>query len=86
MAKPRPTEEELLAKIRTLPTERVAEVEDFVDFLKVREARTRKANVDELFEMMDQLSAVEPKLTPEEIQAEIKAARAERRTKNANRR
>lgn len=30
-------EEELLAKIRTLPPERVAEVEDFVDFLRLRD-------------------------------------------------
>ena len=32
-----PSEEELLAKIRTLPPERVAEVEDFVDFLRQRD-------------------------------------------------
>ena len=37
MAKPKPTEEELLAKIRRLPPERVAEVEDFVDFLRQRD-------------------------------------------------
>jgi len=37
MAKPRPAEEELLAKIRRLPPERVAEVEDFVDFLRLRD-------------------------------------------------
>jgi hypothetical protein len=30
-------EEELLAKIRSLPPERVAEVEDFVDFLRLRD-------------------------------------------------
>lgn len=37
MAKPRPAEEELLEKIRRLPPERVAEVEDFVDFLRQRD-------------------------------------------------
>ncbi len=37
MAKPRPAEEELLAKIRRLAPERVAEVEDFVDFLRQRD-------------------------------------------------
>ena len=37
MAKPRPAEEELLEKIRRLPPERVAEVEDFVDFLRLRD-------------------------------------------------
>ncbi len=31
------TDEELLAKIRTLTPERVAEVEDFVDFLRQRD-------------------------------------------------
>jgi len=66
--KQRSGEEELLAKIRTLPPERAAEVEDFVDFLKAREARTREAKVDELFEMMDQLSAVEPRLTPSDYE------------------
>jgi hypothetical protein len=30
-------EEQLLRKIRTLPPERVAEVEDFVDFLRQRD-------------------------------------------------
>ena len=35
--KRQPDEEELLAKIRTLPPERVAEVEDFVDFLRQRD-------------------------------------------------
>jgi hypothetical protein len=37
MGRPKPTEEELLAKIRRLPPERVAEVEDFVDFLRQRD-------------------------------------------------
>jgi len=32
-----PTEEELVAKIRRLAPERVAEVEDFVDFLRQRD-------------------------------------------------
>ena len=35
--KRRADEQELLAKIRTLPPERVAEVEDFVDFLRLRD-------------------------------------------------
>ena len=35
--KQRGHEEELLAKIRSLPPERVAEVEDFVDFLRLRD-------------------------------------------------
>jgi hypothetical protein len=35
--KRRADEQELLAKIRSLPPERVAEVEDFVDFLRLRD-------------------------------------------------
>jgi len=37
MPTPKRSEEELLAKIRRLPPERVAEVEDFVDFLRQRD-------------------------------------------------
>ena len=37
MATPKRSEEELLHKIRSLPPERVAEVEDFVDFLRLRD-------------------------------------------------
>jgi hypothetical protein len=36
-ARPKSTEQELLERIRRLPPERVAEVEDFVDFLRLRE-------------------------------------------------
>jgi len=79
--------EALIEKLKTLPPQRLAEVADFVDFLKVREEKLRVQKVDELFVMMDRLAAVEPQLTEEEIQAEIDAARAERRAgSNANRR
>ena len=37
MAQSKPSEQELLEKIRRLPPERVAEVEDFVDFLRQRD-------------------------------------------------
>jgi Protein of unknown function (DUF2281) len=37
VARRKPKEDELLAKIRSLPPERAAEVEDFVDFLCQRE-------------------------------------------------
>jgi len=37
MGRAKPTEEELLAKIRRLAPERVAEVEAFVDFLRQRD-------------------------------------------------
>lgn len=36
-ARTKPAEEELLDKIRKLPPERIAEVEDFVEFLRVRD-------------------------------------------------
>jgi len=37
MAQSKPSEQELLEKIRRLAPERVAEVEDFVDFLRQRD-------------------------------------------------
>jgi hypothetical protein len=43
----------------------------------LREAM-RKRQVDQLFSTMDKLAALEPKLTEQEIDAEIDAARAER--------
>jgi hypothetical protein len=39
-AQSKPAEQELLEKIRSLPPERVTEVEDFVDFLRTRFLRT----------------------------------------------
>ncbi len=36
MAQAKPSESKLLEKIRSLPPERVNEVEDFVDFLRLR--------------------------------------------------
>jgi len=41
MAQPSPTDDQLFEKIRSLPPERVAEVEDFVDFLRVRDEDRR---------------------------------------------
>jgi hypothetical protein len=73
---------QLIEKLQALPPERQAEVEDFVDFLA---AKTRKqAAFDRLLSIAPALQAagVEP-LTEEEIDAEIKAARAERRARLA---
>jgi hypothetical protein len=75
-------EKTLLEKLKTLPPARLAEVEDFVDFLKGREERTRDEaarRLGEAFEKLDALNA--PPLTSEEVQAEIDAARAERRAR-----
>lgn len=49
----------------------------------VREAIRRRA-MEQLKQAMDRMAAVEgPVLTPQEIQEEIRAARAERRTREA---
>ncbi len=75
-------EKTLLEKLKALPPERRAEVEDFVDFLKTREERSRDEAgqcVGEAFQKLDALNA--PPLTAEEVQAEIDAARAERRAR-----
>ena len=69
-------DELLFEKLKRLPPQQRAEVEDFVDFLASR-ARKRVA-VDRLFDAMGKLSALEPPLTEDEIDAEIAAARADR--------
>ena len=75
-------EQTLMSKIRALSPQQVAEVEDFVEFLTAK-ARKRGA--------FDRLMAIAPALeaagaTPmgeAEIAAEIDAARAERRARQA---
>ena len=68
----------LMDKIQALPKERIAEVEDFVDFLAGK-ARRRDA-LDRLLAIAPALEAAgAPRLTEEEIEAEVKAVRAERR-------
>lgn len=67
--------EALIEKLKALPPEQRAEVEDFVDFLSVR---TKKRQVDRLFDTMGQLARLGPPLTEAEIDAEVAAARAER--------
>jgi len=44
MATPMYSAQALIEKIKSLPTDRIAEVEDFVDFLKQR-ARYKKVNI-----------------------------------------
>ncbi len=74
-------EQLLLEKLKALPPERRAEVEDFVDFLATK-AR-KQAAFDRLLAIAPALAAagVAP-LTEDQLQAEIKAARAERRTRS----
>lgn len=53
-----PAENALIAKIRELPAERIAQVEDFVNFLATQERR-RQA--------IERLQALRERLPPEEI-------------------
>lgn len=71
----------LIEKLKTLPPQQRAEVEDFVDFLKAREERTRDQAAERLGEAFKKLDALNlPPLSTDDVQAEIDAARAERRT------
>lgn len=66
----------LIEKLDQLPPERVAEVEDFVDFLT---SKTRdKAYGDFLAVAEEVAKSGVPPLSSEEIEAEIKAYRDER--------
>jgi hypothetical protein len=73
-------EQALFEKLKALPPQQRAEVEDFVDFLAAK-ARKRAA-IDRLLAIAPALEAagVEP-MSDEEINAEVKAARAERRAR-----
>jgi hypothetical protein len=77
--------ETLIEKLKSLPPEQRAEVEDFVDFLKARRERVRDAAALRLGEAFKKLDALNPPpLTSEEVQAEIDAARAERNARHAD--
>lgn len=73
-------EQGLIAKIRTLSPQQVAEIEDFVEFLAAKSKR--RAALDRLLAIAPTLkeAGVEPP-TEEEIAAEIEAARNERRAR-----
>ncbi len=72
----------LIQKLEKLPTRRLAEVEDFVEFLAAREARNVAGT--QLGESLARLDAANlAPVTDEEIEAEIKAARAERHVRQA---
>jgi hypothetical protein len=67
----------LIQKLQQLPQQRLAEVEDFVEFLAARETRAiAGASLGKSFAKLDKLNL--PQLTDEEIDAEIQAARKER--------
>ena len=65
----------LIQKIRALPEERVAEVEDFVDFLAGKTSRAEA--LDRLLAIVPALEAASaPPATEELIQAEVNTADA----------
>jgi hypothetical protein len=67
----------LIQKLQNLPPQRLAEVEDFVEFLAVREMRTSAGTrLGESLTKLDALSL--PPFSDEEINAEIQAVRQER--------
>ena len=67
----------LIQKLQQLPQQRLAEVEDFVEFLAARELRSATGvRLGESFSKLDELNL--PPLSDEEIDAEIQAARKER--------
>jgi hypothetical protein len=72
----------LIEKLKRLSPQKLAEVEDFVDFIARKEAR--RAAFDRLLAVAPALQAAgAPPMTEEEVAAEIAAARAERRAKAA---
>ncbi|MDY6945413.1 MAG: DUF2281 domain-containing protein [Pseudomonadota bacterium] len=73
------TDEALIEKLKSLPPQQRAEVEDFVDFLKTRQERARDEAAQRLGRAFEKLDALNlPPLTEEDVQAEIDAARRER--------
>ncbi|MEO6278346.1 DUF2281 domain-containing protein [Roseateles sp.] len=72
-------EAQLIERLKKLPPNRVAEVVDFVDFLTAREERAAAAQ--RLTGGLAKLDAFQlPPLPEDEIEAEIQATRAERRS------
>lgn len=70
----------IIEKLKDLPPARMAEVEDFVDFLRTREDEARDAAATRLGEAMAKLAALDfPPMSADEVQVEIDAARRERR-------
>jgi len=70
-------EPSLIEKLQKLPPQRLAEVEDFVEFLAAREERAAAgARMGKSLAKLDALNL--PPLSDEEIEAEIQAARQER--------
>lgn len=70
----------LIEKLEQLPPQQLAEVEDFVDFLANKSRRS--AAWERILAIAPAMEAAGiPPMSMDEINAEIKAARAERRAK-----
>lgn len=75
-------EQALMSKIRTLSPQQLAEVDDFVEFLAARSKKS--AALDRLLAIAPALEAAGAlPMSEDEIAAEIKASRAERRAREA---
>ena len=77
-----PSPQALVEKIAALPPERIAEIEDFVEFIAAK--TRREAAFDRLLAVAPALEeAGIPPMTEDEIMAEVEAVRAARRSRGA---
>jgi hypothetical protein len=73
----------LIEKINALPADRIGEVENFVDFIAAKSRRM--AALDRLLAIVPALEAAgAPPISEEDILAEVKAVRSERRRRGAS--
>lgn len=73
-------ESKLIEALKRLPSDRVAEVVDFVEFLTAREERAAAAQrLTEALAKIDGLNL--PPVSEEEVAQEVQAARSERRAR-----
>jgi len=73
-------EVQLIERLKKLSPARVAEVVDFVEFLASREERAAAAQ--RLTQGLARLDALQlPEITEDEVEAELQAARQERRSR-----
>jgi hypothetical protein len=82
------TAEVLYQKLKTLPASQLAEVDDFLEFIKQRRDQSRQVAGERLAKAMEKLDALEmPPMSAHDIQSEIRARRSETHSDaNAHRR
>jgi len=79
------TDETLIEKLKSPPPQERAEAEDFVDFPRSRSECVRSDAARRLGDAFAKLDTLDqPAHSPEEIQTEIDAVRAERRAEHAD--